>query len=232
MRIRGMESLLGRAGWSALAFAIVWLAWNGEHVSVPAGALHIQSALATAPDNTRPDPAADNFVSVAEMQASSCPAGSRIRDTRAIGGFGTSNNLPRPVAMSTGGQGLFLLAQPEVVMADTRGRGMRLALVNRTPHLLAFEALDSRLPIVQEAQDADGNWRRIESQIGSDCGCSAHRVFLPRNCFWAFHVPRYKGPLATKLRFAMSLRGGLTLYSNVFDGSIHPAQFILPRNTP
>jgi hypothetical protein len=109
------------------------------------------------------------------------------------------------------------------------GPGMRVTLVNQTRDLLAFPASDSRLAIVQEAQDSAGTWKPIEYLPSSWCGNSHHRVFLAPNHFWTFPAPRYQGTILTKLRFAMVLADGSQLHSNVFDGSVNPEQFTVKQ---
>lgn len=199
--------------------------------AVPSGRQHIQGASPAAPDDEDGVPGADNFLSVKNRSRCYCHAGSFLSDPDAIGGFGKSGNLPRKVGSGSSGRGLFLLAQPEVVTSFAGGSGMRLTVVNQTHDLLAFAACDSYLPITQEAQDVDGSWKPLDKLPESDCGNSYHRVFLSPNYFWAIAAPRYKGPVATKLRFTMQLADGSSLHSNVFDGSIHQGQFSVAGTT-
>jgi hypothetical protein len=193
--------------------------------AVRAGAEHTRDVTPAPPDESRAVGSAKNLVSVPFMARGYCRAGSWLTDTEALGGFAKSDNAAKRVQTRSQGSGLFLIAQPGVVTLLPRGQGMRLALVNRTDELLAFDASDSRLAIVQEAQATDGKWKPIEYLPASDCGNSYHRVFLPPDHFWAFSAPRYKGTLATKLRFAMTMADGSQLYSNVFQGSVNPEQF-------
>lgn len=192
--------------------------------AVPSGWRHTQGAKPAAPDDQTGVPGADNFLSMQNKSRYYCHAGSFLNDPDASG-FGTSGNLPRQVSSGTTGRGLFLLAQPEVVTSFAGGSGMRLTIVNQTHDLLTFAACDSYLPITQEAQDVDGSWQPIDELKNSDCGNSYHRVFPSPNHFWSFAAPRYKGPVATKLRFTMRLADGSRLHSNEFDGSIHQSQF-------
>ncbi len=157
-----------------------------------------------------------------------CYAGSPIDDKSALGGFATSDNLPRrldPVDDRQPGK-LYLLALPDI-SAPFAGqyRGMTLLLVNSTSKTLAFDASDSRLSIVQEARIDNGEWMPIEYLPSSWCGNSYHRVFLPAGQYWSFIAPRYTGPQPAKLRFRLDRGQDEPLISNVFDGSIHPEQF-------
>ncbi len=210
---------------------IVWAVVFRSSISsaVPAGRQHSVEAVPAPPDAEKEAPSTNNFVSVEFMNHGSCYAGSHLKDTQAIGGFTKSDNVPRNVQTQSAGVGLFLLAQPGVVIPFDGGSGMRVTLVNQTQDLLAFNASDSRLAIVQEALDPDGTWKPIESLPSSDCGNSYHRVFLAPDQFWAFSAPRYKGTHPTKLRFTMTLADGSQLHSNVFDGSVNPAQFTLKQ---
>lgn len=230
MRIRSGS----RIGVAVALFALVGIVWTVAFRSsissaVSAGRQHIMVAVPAPPDAVKEDPASNNFVSVEFMALGSCYAGSHLQDTQAVGGFAKSDNIPRNVQTPTAGVGLFLLAQPGVVTSLDGGRGMRVTLVNQSQDLLAFAASDSRVAIIQEAQDADGTWKPIEYLPSSDCGNSYHRVFLAPDQFWAFSAPRYKGTILTKFRFTMALADGSLLHSNIFDGSVNPAQFTLKQ---
>jgi len=196
---------------------------EGEDRTQPAK-LPAVAAEPVAPDDMADDPAAQNFVNTKVMTRSYCYAGS-IADPDALGGYGKSDNQPRKVRRNSSGKGLYLLAQPTVVTSWQKQPGMRLVLVNQTANRLSFAASDSRLSIIQEAQDDAGKWRPIEYLPSSWCGNSYHCVFLPVNHFWSFAAPRYQGTAATKLRFALQLDKDTTLYSNEFAGSINPEQF-------
>jgi hypothetical protein len=228
MRIRTIKcSLLGAVVVLFALVAIVWTAVSRNPIAnaVPAGAQHIHSLAHDSPDDANNDPSANNFVSVRFMTPGYCDAGSKLQDTKAPGGFFEPGNFPQNVRTRSNTHSLFLLAQPGVVVPFNGSPGMRVSLVNKTQDLLAFEACDSRLPIVQEAQDIDGSWKPVEYLPSSDCGNSYHRVFLGPDQFWAFSAPRYKGTVPTKLRFSMSVVDGSQLHSNVFEGSVNSSQF-------
>ncbi len=232
MRIQVTKhSLLGA---SVVLFALVGIVWAAVlrdpiANAVPAGAQHISPAAHDPPDDASNDPSANNFVSLPFMTRGYCNAGSQLKDTEAPGGFWQSGNAPQTVKTRSNAHALFLLAQPGVVIPFAGRPGMRVSLVNNTQDLLAFSASDSRLPITQEAQDIDGNWKPVEYLRSSDCGNSYHRVFLGPDQFWAFSAPRYKGTIPTKLRFAIVLEDGSELHSNAFDGSVNPDQFTVKQ---
>jgi hypothetical protein len=151
--------------------------------------------------------------------------GSR-RDDRALGGFASSKNDPKPMTWANPGEdgALILVAVPQAVVPyEYRYSGMLLRLFNWTDEEVAFRATDSRLRIVQEALDSEGCWRPIERTPSSFCGNSYHEVFLPSNHYWELVAPRYSGPMQTRLRFV--LKGTPALVSNEFEGSINPGQF-------
>jgi hypothetical protein len=157
-----------------------------------------------------------------------CYGGSR-KDDKAIGGYGTSENAPDKVTSKTPeseGQ-ISLVALPtESVPFKGEFRGFRLLLVNRSNTEAAFEACDSRLNIICEARDQNGDWKPIENLPSSFCGNSYHSVYLPGGHYWEFRVPVYSGAMRTKLRY--QLQGKAPIYSNEFDGSVNPVQFKKP----
>ena len=58
-------------------------------------------------------------------------------------------------------------------------------------------------------------------------------MFLGPREYWEFTAPRYSGSIESKLRFALRLDDGETIYSNEFDGSINPEQFTVQQgHTP
>jgi hypothetical protein len=179
------------------------------------------------PDATSATADPDNFLEVEYKLRGSAYAGSSLPDPLAFGRYWVSDNLPRDVTQPAARamDGVYLLAEPEVVTEIRGGKGMRVVLVNPTTHTLAFRASDSRLELVQEALDEHGEWRAIESLPRSWCGNSYHRVFLEPDQFFAFPAPRYRGSFETRLRFRLDVRDGAPILSNEFEGSVHPAQF-------
>jgi hypothetical protein len=89
---------------------------------------------------------------------------------------------------------LALVALPGTAVAFAEEyRGMRLLLVNRTKVEAEFPASDSRLSIIQEAQDSEGNWKAIEYLPSSWCGNSYHRVFSPSGSLLGVYRPGIRG---------------------------------------
>ncbi|MSQ96339.1 MAG: hypothetical protein EXR98_17545 [Gemmataceae bacterium] len=163
-------------------------------------------------------------------------AGSRVRDDKAPGGFAPCDNFPAGLGAKPWGEKakLALVAFPNEPVAYVepaayvKHRGIALRLVNRTGETVALSASDSQLYIVQEAIDADGQWREIESMPNSWCGNSYHRVFLKPNQYWAFQARTYTGAITTKIRFRLDPSGdndkAKPIYSNEFEGEVAKEQ--------
>src|SRR5262245_34349944 len=147
-------------------------------------------------------------------------------------GFLRSDNMSReaPEKDLPKGKSLALVAHPDQELRyGQRFRGIRLLLVNGTGEVVRLHACDSKIRVIQEARDTSGDWRPIECFPESWCGNSFHVVLLPPGHLWEFAAPRYVGALKTKLRFA--LKDKETIYSNEFDGSIDPSQFVRKSRT-
>jgi hypothetical protein len=158
-----------------------------------------------------------------------CHAGSRIKDLDAPGGFWASDNFPttfQPKDRLRAGEVYLTVDAASELAFEGKYRGIALRLVNGTNQRGAFRASDSRLSIVQEARDADGQWREIEYLPQSWCGNSHHRVFLEPGECWTFAAARYDGTMKTKLRFKLTGEHG-AIYSEEFEGSINPEQFTI-----
>jgi hypothetical protein len=155
------------------------------------------------------------------------PAGSRIKDKQALGGFGLWDNYPRDLGgKEWGAEGVVsLIAFPDEPVAYFKHRGFALRLVNRTGKALPFAACDSMLMLVREAQDAGRAWREVETPPELICGNSRHRVFLGPGQYWEFPAREYAGPTKTKVRFRLDPGDGRqAIYSNEFEGHVTAAQ--------
>jgi len=160
------------------------------------------------------------------------PAGSKVEDKTALGGFWASQNFPKAVDpnmnVPLGVISLIALPVEETVSAE-KYKGMKLLLVNTTNEQVAFSASDSLLYIVQEALDQNGEWKTIELMRRSSCGNSNHNVFLGANEYWEFAAARYTGEFKTRLRLRLVKQKSKTeqppIYSNEFEGSINQKQF-------
>lgn len=156
-----------------------------------------------------------------------CHAGNAKDDPKAIGGYGGSDNLPKPLKSAAASPELYLqiMDTPDVVFAE-KYTGLHVRLVNGGKKTAVISASDSRISLVQEAQDADGTWKEIEYLPSSWCGNSYHHVYLEPKNYWEFTAPKYTGPRKTKLRFKLTLSPNQFLYSPAYEGGIHPEQFV------
>lgn len=80
-----------------------------------------------------------------------------------------------------------------------------MILANSTALPLQLKASDSRLSIIREALDEDGEWKPIEYLPKSWCGNSYHHVTLPSEHYWSFAAPVYAGPHRVQMRFVLDL---------------------------
>jgi HEAT repeat protein len=160
------------------------------------------------------------------------PAGSRLKDEKALGGFGPCNNFPFDLGEKDWGvKGkVALIAFPQEKVAYFKYEGIALRVINRSDKVAAFAAFDSMMYIIQEAQDEKGRWREIElaPDIHAFCGNSFHRVLLAPGQYWQFPARQYEGTFKTKIRFRLdpTRQPGEEppVYSNEFDGRINPNQ--------
>lgn len=146
-------------------------------------------------------------------------------ETEGLGGFATSKNTPIEIPGDLSpGRGIQLIAEPRRTEAFGENAGFQVYLVNNGREDVRFDAQDSRLNIVREARDTEGNWHAIEYLPRSWCGNSYHTVKLPAGKAWKFVAPRYNGDFETELRFRLDTDSD-PIYSNVFTGWINPGQF-------
>ena len=126
-----------------------------------------------------------------------------------------------------------LHAEPRPVAKAFANRynGHMLYLANTTAGTVVFEAQDSNLFLMMQAQDDKGEWRDIEYNPSSFCSNSYHQVFLAPGQCWQLAVPAYTGGQPTQLRARLRAsqssgkRQHPDLFSNPFPGSVNPTQF-------
>jgi hypothetical protein len=166
-------------------------------------------------------------VTATEKMSGLYPAGSRIEDREALGGFGRRDNYPKDLDGKEWGMegAVSLVAFPNEPVAYFKQRGLALRVVNRTDEAIPFAACDSMLMLVLEARDGGGAWREVESPPEPICGNSFHRVFLGPGQYWEFPAREYAGPTKTQMRFRLDPSGGRpAIYSNEFEGHVTAAQ--------
>lgn len=159
-----------------------------------------------------------------------CYAGNAQDDPKAIGGYGGSDNLPKPLTSAASATELYLelVDAADVVFAE-KYAGIRVRLVNGDKTPATIPASDSRISLVQEALDADGAWKEIEYLPSSWCGNSYHSVYLAPQHYWEFVAPKYSGSQKTQLRFKLTISKDRILYSPTYEGGIHPEQFTVKQ---
>ena len=111
------------------------------------------------------------------MRHGSCHAGNKASDPKAIGGYGASTNFPKPLPKGEKlrGKKLYLeITGKEDAEFPGKFEGMEIRLVNGGAKTASISASDSRLSLVQEAKDADGEWKPVESLPRTFCGNSYH----------------------------------------------------------
>jgi len=166
-------------------------------------------------------------------------AETRVQDQGALGGFASSDNLPKTIetnrSFPADSVSLIALPDEETVFAK-EFKGIKVLLANTTKGQLQLSASDSRLYIIQEAVDSDGKWKPVEYLPSSWCGNSYHSVFLGPNEYWEFAGAKLTGKLKTQLRFRLQVSNRdktKFIYSNEFEGSVNPKQFTVQQgHTP
>lgn len=98
-------------------------------------------------------------------------------------------------------------------------------LVNTTDTSFHAQRQDGSLIMIQEAQDADGEWKPIEYWVWSGCGNSyfSPLELMPGECVY-IPIRRYQGEMHTKIRLKMDTGKGI-FYSEPFESTISKAQF-------
>lgn len=102
-------------------------------------------------------------------------------------------------------------------------KGFQFRIVNQTDHVIAFQGVDSILPVILQAF-VSGEWKSIQFQVTSRCGNSYHILYLPAKSFWNLTAPVFHGQIHTILRLRAELLNGKIIYSPEFNGSINKEQ--------
>jgi len=156
-----------------------------------------------------------------------------------LGGYGGSRNVPKKIKNEGFPKGkLALTVNASAIDPGSKDyQSYSVNVSNLTKSEINFSAQDSRLYMVVQAKDADGQWKNIEYLPSSWCGNSYHLLTLEKNRYWTFQTPVYGGEYKTKLRISLQYldpadqskdrreRKELTVYSNEYEGGVNPAQF-------
>ena len=153
-------------------------------------------------------------------------AKSSIIDTTALGGFGSSDNLPKKINenLTLASSGLLLkIDTTKTTTINDKYNGYKLYIANKTDTIVRLDASDSRLNVIAEVF-YKGEWKPIEYLPSSWCGNSYHDVYLKQNEYWEFEIPKFTGEIKTKLRYKLILGKDKFLYSNEIQTSINKGQ--------
>lgn len=171
-----------------------------------------------------------DFMNRGYFYASSTP----MKKYAGFGGWGRSKNgfypIPKETEHLPDSLSIKVVEESSARFAEAF-LGNKLYIANVTQDTFVFAAQDSRLYLVIQAKDPNGDWKDIEYLPSSWCGNSYHQVFLPPKHQWEFTIPVYEGAFQTVLRaqlFGVSKKldeEGTYVLSNEFPGSVNPAQF-------
>jgi hypothetical protein len=153
-------------------------------------------------------------------------AQSAIKDKEALGGFAQSDNEPRSITeeQNFSGKGLLLKVDTsKIIKIGDSFNGYHFYIANKADSIVRLDASDSRLNVVAEAF-VNGKWSPIEYLPNSWCGNSSHHVYLNRNQYWQFVVPKFRGKIKARIRYKMSLENGINIYSNEVLASVNKGQ--------
>lgn len=96
-------------------------------------------------------------------------------------------------------------------------------IVNYSDSLQGIEKHGGKIIMIQEALNANNEWKPIEYFSFSGCGNSYGITYLDTNCYLMFGVNKYKGNFKTKLRVRLKTNGNVIL-SNEYTGYINKSQ--------
>lgn len=152
-----------------------------------------------------------------------------------LGGFGGSGNVSKSISngIPVKHNNNFSVVIDTTARAKWKGQfaGYTVYVINASGDTVFFDAQDSRLYMVVQAQDRQGSWKDIEYLPGSWCGNSYHTLLLSPGDYWSFTMPKYTGDIKTKLRVRLEYKTTLRehlpkfIYSNAVTGSVNPGQF-------
>lgn len=156
-----------------------------------------------------------------------------VEELDGIGGWATSDNTYKALRDADVQPKDHLSLSVEVEEQEAymeKYTGIKLRLSNASGDTMYFDVQDSRLDMVLQARDEQGEWRDIMFLPGSGCGNSYHILHLPAGYYWDFIIPVMEGEYKTSLRVKLYYKEDLQqekqqiLYSNEYEGSINPGQ--------
>ena len=153
-------------------------------------------------------------------------AKSSINDTMSLGGFGSSYNAAKKITDSINFPegGFFMKIDTTRITTFAKGiNGYTLFMVNKSDTIVRLTASDSRLKVIAEVY-YEGKWQAIEYLPRSSCGNSYHGVYLNKNEYWSFSIPKFDGKIKVQLRYRLMLGKDQFIYSNKIEAQINVGQ--------
>ena len=153
-------------------------------------------------------------------------------ETEKNNGWGMSNNYPKKInelKFPENQLSLVIDEKQEAIFQD-KFYGCKLYLSNTSKEKIKLNASDSRLNILLQAKNSNGDWEYIEYLPSSWCGNSYHNLYLDSNEYWDFTIPLYEGSFKTKIRAVLldnEDKAEKAIYSNAINGFINPSQFFI-----
>lgn len=156
-----------------------------------------------------------------------CYAYSSDKYQRPSNGEAHSSNLAQKVTNEFHQDSVFLfINEDELINYGNNVLGCLLYFVNTSDSTIELTAQDSRLDIIAQAQNKEGDWEAISYLPNSWCGNSYHTIVLGENEYWSFNIPIFKGKFKTKMRYVLlmnDIEGAII--SNEIDVRINLNQF-------
>ncbi len=159
----------------------------------------------------------------------------RDEDMDGLGGWGTYDNMYSSLVLQRAdyekGKFQVIIDTGKSSMWFNYSRGLQVYIINDSKTKMLFPAENSRLNMIIQAKNNDGEWKDVEYLPHSWCGNSYHTLYLPSQKFWSLTMPVYEGSTRTLLRAKLSYKESPAqekeqyIYSNEISGSVNPAQF-------
>jgi hypothetical protein len=137
------------------------------------------------------------------MERAVYPAASPIKDSEAIGGHGTSTNLPKPITKNS---------PKELISIIRQDSKLTIQITNYNTPNLWLRAADGNLIAWLEAKVGD-TWQPLQYHYWITCGNSYHRINLPIGQQFTYEPNIPVGTLRTQIRFAMYMSNDKPTYS-------------------
>ncbi len=137
------------------------------------------------------------------MERAVYPAASPIKDTEAIGGHGTSTNLPKPITKNS---------PKELISIIRQDSKLTIQITNHNTPNLWLRAADGKLIAWLEAKVGD-TWQPLQYHYWITCGNSYHRINLPIGQQFTYEPNIPVGTLRTQIRFVMYMSNDKPTYS-------------------